>query len=186
MPEPLWVAVQERLRETTDRSTAEMVDLLKLDCISELTTIVSEVDLLEVRFPPEVEQNSEFTWFRALGGGFRISLGGAGYVNIRSNVLDKWEILAEVNGESLHGTRDTMEAAFKAADEAIRKRISAKQLAIIRRDATWQSKPLTKYPKMIGMLKRLFKGRQFPIEHMAAGQASKLINERLTKLNLSK
>lgn len=161
------------------------IDLLKLDSMGQLKVIISQVDLFEIRFPTEVEQNSEFTWFRAADGGYKMLLAGAGWVRIFPNVLGKWEIVADVNDEPLHGTRNSLEEAFRGADEAIRKRVSTKVLACIKREGTWQNKPLSKYPKLITMLKRLFK-KDFPVEHMTAGQASKLINERLTKLKLSK
>lgn len=162
------------------------IDLTKLDNISDLQTIVSQVDLFEIRFPAEVEANSELTWFRAVDGGYKMRVpketSKEGWVRIFENALGKWEILAEINDESLHGTRSTMEEAFRGADEAIRKRVSNKTLACVKREGTWQNKPVLKYPKLIKMLQRLYKNREFPLEHMTAGQASRLVNDRLNKL----
>jgi ATP-dependent helicase IRC3 len=162
------------------------IDLTKLDSISELTTVISQVDLFEIRFPAEVEANSELTWFRAVDGGFKMRVpketAKEGWVRIFENALGQWEIVADINDEPLHGIRPSMEEAFKAADEAIRKRVSNRTLACVKREGTWQNKPLLKYPKLIKMLQRFFKGREFPLEHMTAGQASRLINDRLNKL----
>ena len=157
------------------------IDLTKLDKIGDLKTVVSKIDLLEIRFPAEVEANSELTWFRAIDGGYKMLVPKEyykqGQVRIFENALGQWELWGSINAEEFHGIRTTYVEAFKVADEQIRKRVSKQTLSCIKREGTWQNKPVTK--SQIGMLKRLFKNKPFPFEHMTSGQASKIISERL-------
>jgi hypothetical protein len=157
------------------------LDLTKLDNIGELKSTVENVNLFEIKFPAEVEQNSELTWFRAVGGGYKMLIPGEtkGWIRLFENALGQWELVAEIEEEPLHGVRDSMEAAFKVADEQIRKRVSAKTLSCLKREGTWQNTPVRK--KQINLIKRIFKGKTFAFDQMTAGQASKLIGERLNK-----
>ena len=155
------------------------VDFTKLDLLSNLNQFIEQVNMFEVRFPAEVEENSELTWYRASGGGYRISIpkmGGGGFARIHQNMLDKWEIEGELAGKTFHGTGDKMENAFKRCDELIRERVP-NILNIISRKATWHGKKAS--PQQMTLLRRLYKGRQFP--ELTKGQASRLIGERLAR-----
>ena len=72
-----------------------------------------------------------------------------------------------------------MEEAFKVGDEQIRGRVNKVTLQYILREATWHNKPVSK--GQIGMLKKLFPWKQFPIDQMTQGQASRIISERLAR-----
>jgi ATP-dependent helicase IRC3 len=159
------------------------LDFTKLTDLSSLAKIIEQVDLFQVRFPEEVEANSELTWFRATDGGYKMRIpketGKPGFIRIFENLLSKWEIIAEINDEGLHGTRHSLEEAFKAADEQIRKRVSPQTLSCIKREATWHNKPVTTGQKR--MLERLFPKRVFVYDTMTSGQASRAISERLIR-----
>lgn len=158
------------------------IDFSKMLKAGELKTIVQSVNLLDVRFPKECEENSEFTWFRAVEGGYKIlvpKIGSerAGFLRMYENALGQWEITGRIKDVDLHAFRPSMEEAFKACDEQIRKRIDKLAINYILREATWHGKPVTAGQK--GMLKRLFPWRQFDFHLMNSGQASRLISERL-------
>jgi hypothetical protein len=160
------------------------IDFSKLQKASELKTIVQSVNLLEVRFPKEVEEHSELTWFRAVEGGYKILIPKinnerAGFLRMSENPLGQWDIMGRIKEVDLNATRPSMEEAFKACDEQIRKRLGPMGLKWIMREATWHGKPVTKGQK--GMLARLFPYRTFDYHLMSAGQASKIISERLAK-----
>lgn len=160
------------------------IDFSKLLKASELKTIVQSVNLLEVRFPKEVEEHSELTWFRAVEGGYKILIPKinnerAGFLRMSENPLGQWDIAGRIKEVDLNATRPSMEEAFKACDEQIRKRLGPMGLKWIMREATWHGKPVTKGQK--GMLARLFPYRTFDYHLMSAGQASKIISERLAK-----
>jgi ATP-dependent helicase IRC3 len=159
------------------------INFTKLDSFDKLKDLIESVDLMEVRFPAEVEANSDLVWFRAVDGGFKMLVPaeghGQGFVRIQENLLGQWTLMGNINGEEFHGTRKTMEEAFKVCDEQIRKRVNKVTLQYILREATWHNKPVSK--GQVGMLKRLFPWKQFPIDQMTQGQASRIISERLAR-----
>ena len=104
---------------------------------------------------------------------------GPGFVKIQENALGRWDIVGRINDDDFHGTRGTMEEAFKVCDEQVRMRVNKVTLQFILREATWHNKPVQK--GQIGMLKRLFPWRTFPFDQMTAGQASRIISERLVR-----
>jgi len=160
------------------------IDLTRLKTVDELLTVVKSVDLFEVRFPAEVEANSDLIWYRAIDGGYKINIpkdgmSKAGFMHIRENQLGQWEIAGQIKETDLAAIRPSLEEAFKASDEQIRKRIDKVRLQYILREATWHNKPVSIGQRK--MLERLFPYRQFPWDTLTSGAASKLIAERLNK-----
>jgi ATP-dependent helicase IRC3 len=160
------------------------IDLSTLKDIDELQAIVKAIDLFEVRFPKETEENSEFIWMRAVDGGYRINIPKdgpekSGFMRIYENPLGSWSIKGQIKEVDLEATRPTMEEAFKASDEQIRKRLGKMRVSYLLREATWHNKKVT--PGQMKMLTRLFPHRQFPYNSMTSGMASKMIAERLNK-----
>lgn len=178
--EDLLSVVEELEKAAADHPT---IDFTKLDSFDKLQTLIQQVDLMEVRFPAEVEANSDLVWFRAIDGGYKMFVPtegkGQGFVRIFQNALNRWELLGQINEDDFHGTRPTMEEAFKVCDEQIRKRVNKVTLQYILREATWHNKPVSKGQRQ--MLSRLFPRRVFPWEQMNQGQASRIISERLAR-----
>ena len=155
------------------------IDFTKLELLSNMKQFIEQINMFEVRFPPEVEENSELTWYRAAGGGYRIAIpkaAGGGYAKISQNMLDKWEIEGDLGGRTFHGTGAAMEGAFKKCDELIRERCP-EILNIISRKATWHDKKAS--AQQMSLLAKLYKGRKFP--ELTKGMASRLIGERLAR-----
>ena len=160
------------------------VDFTTLKDVDELKTLIASVNLFEVRFPKEVEENSELIWFHAIDGGYKMLVPKdgpekAGWMRIFQNQLGQWECVGTIKDVKLRGIRLTLEEAFKAADEQIRKRLSKMALSYVLRSATWHGKPVTTGQKK--MLGRLFPKRIWPFDQMTSGMASKIISERLNK-----
>jgi superfamily II DNA or RNA helicase len=160
-------------------------DFAKCEDIDDAKLLVEQVDMFSIKFPAEVEQNSELTWFRAACGGYKMLIpkqgydGGAGHVHIYENPLGAWELDGSIRGDMFHGTRGSFEEAIKVADEQIRKRVNTQTLSCVKREALWHSKKVS--GGQMAMLKRLFPHRAFAFELMNCGQASRLISERLTR-----
>jgi ATP-dependent helicase IRC3 len=160
------------------------IDFGKLKTIDNLKQFITEVNLFEVRFPEEVEANSDFTWSKAIDGGYimRIPLlkndatgVKPGLVRIHQNLLDKWEVTGYIGNRAFHGERASVEEAFAVADQQIRERAPA-SVVLVNRKASWMTKPATK-PQM-GLLAKLYKGKAWP-EDFTQGQASHWINKRI-------
>jgi ATP-dependent helicase IRC3 len=160
------------------------VDFLNLDSLSGAKTLIEQVDLFQVRFPQEVKDSSELTWYKALTGGYKMLIPKEGperqgVVRVYENVLGQWELDGEINGEQFHGLRSSFEEAIKVTDEQIRKRVSKQTLSCIVREAKWHNNPVTRGQKK--MLTMLFPWRKFDFSQVKSGEASKLITETILK-----
>lgn len=160
------------------------VDFTKLESLDKAAWLIQQVDMFQVRFPAEVEANSELMWFRAVDGGYKMlvpkeSNARAGFVRVYENAIGKWELVGRINDDEFHGTRPTMEEIFKVSDEQVRKRVTKMTLSLVLRSATWHGKPVTK--GQMKMLKQLFPHKQFLYDQMTSGQASQVISERLAR-----
>ena len=177
----LWESVK-LIEEVQEENPS--IDFGKLKTIDNLKQFIQEVNLFELRFPSEVEANSDFIWSKAIDGGYvmRVPLQKAdatgnkpGLVRIQQNLLDKWEVTGYINQRGFHGLRDTIEEAFAAADQQIRERAPA-SVVLVNRKASWMTKPATK--GQLTLLGRLYKGKGWP-DDFTQGQASQWINKRI-------
>ena len=176
----LWVVEQIEALQA-DNPT---IDFSKMKSVDELATIVQTVNMFEVRFPKEVEENSTLQWYRAVEGGYKILIPKdgpekAGFMRMYENQLGQWAIEGRIKDVPLAATRPSMEEAFKASDEQIIKRLGKMRLSYLLREATWHGKPVTAGQKK--MLDRMFPWKKFNYSMMTSGQASKLISERLAR-----
>jgi ATP-dependent helicase IRC3 len=168
----------EKLKEDNSH-----VDFTKLTDVDGAQTLIQETDLFQIRFPKEVEENSELLWYRAVDGGFKMlipaELGKSGWIRIYENALGKWDVVGQINDQDFHGTRNSLEETFKVADEQVRKRVHKLTLQKVLRTAAWHGKPVTKGQK--SMLERLFPHKIFRYDLMTSGDAAKVISERLAR-----
>src|SRR5208337_3984486 len=68
------------------------IDWTTLKDVDELKTLVQQIDMFEIRFPKEVEENSELIWFRAVDGGYKMLVPKdgpekAGFMHVFENQL---------------------------------------------------------------------------------------------------
>jgi superfamily II DNA or RNA helicase len=148
------------------------IDFAKLDDITQLQQHIETVNLFDVKFPPEVEGNSELSWYPSPTGGYVMLLPNGDKIEINQNLLDKYEITANIKGNKYRGERGTIEAAFSAADDTINK-VCPEALKVLRRVETWHKDPAT--PAQMKLLAKFYKGRAIPPD-LSKGQASKLIS----------
>lgn len=177
------VEAVELIEEMQEQNPA--IDFSKLKTIDGIKHFIEEINLFEVRFPKEVESNSDFSWTKAVDGSFVMKVPKlptdttnwkAGKVRIFQNLLDKWEIDGIIDQKAFHGTRGSIEEAFACADQQIRERAPA-SVVLVNRKAGWTTKPATK--NQMTMLSRLYgKGKVWP-EGFTAGQASFWIDKRI-------
>jgi superfamily II DNA or RNA helicase len=154
------------------------IDFTKLADIDNIQQFIEEVNLFDIKFLPEVENNSDFTWYPSATGGYILMLPKqsptqtADRVTIEQNLLDNWEIRGTIKGKRYKGERGTIEEAFTAADGIIRT-TSSEALKVLSREATWHKDPATE--GQIRMLNKLYKGKALPLD-MDKGKASRLIS----------
>jgi hypothetical protein len=168
------------------------IDFKNLKCVDDAEAYVEQVNMFEIRFPAEVEANSELKWCKTVDGGYRIHVPGpainmvgepikrgpGGRVDIYKNLLNKWEIMGQIKGETFHGERPTMEQAFTAADNAIRER-AGQLLDFLNRKASWHDKPIVRTglkAKQWNLLQKLYPGKTWP-DDLTMGQASFWIDD---------
>jgi ATP-dependent helicase IRC3 len=153
------------------------LDFTTLKDIDKINAFVEEVNLFEVKFLPEVEANSEFVWHPSIGGGYILMLPNKDFIRMSQNLLDKYELCASIKGKRYKGERDSMDAAFSAADDLVRK-ISPESLTLVVRDAYWRDEPAT--PKQMKTVRKFYKGKQIPND-LSKGKADSLIKAAIAK-----
>lgn len=165
--------VVSAVKELEEKAKAfPLVNFSDLEDINAIDAHVESVNLFEVKFPPEVEGNSELMWYPSPTGGFVMLLPEKDKITICQNLLDKWEIVGNIKGNKYKGERKTIEEAFAAADETVSK-VCPEALKILRREETWHNAPATL--GQLRLLAKLLKGKALP-PNLNKGQASKLIS----------
>lgn len=151
------------------------IDFSQLQDISNLKTYIEQVNLFDIKFPAEVEENSQLSWHPAADGGFILLLPDRQEVRIKQNILDQWEISGTMKGQKYKGIRDTIDAAFKVADDLVYEKVP-ETLKLLRREEKWHSQPAT--VAQLNLLRKLVKGKPLPTD-LDKGKASKLISSFL-------
>jgi superfamily II DNA or RNA helicase len=166
------------------------IDFAHLKSMDEAESYVEKINMFEVRFPTEVEENSELKWCKTVDGKYRIAIPGPmvdsgkrgpqGIVEIHRNMLDQWEIDGDIKNVPFHGTRTSMEDAFMAADNAIRERANY-AVPLVERKSSWNMAAVSG-PQM-KLLARLYPGKPWP-EGFTKGQAAYWIDKRIGRKTL--
>ncbi len=176
------------------------IDFSKLVDINSLQTFIEDVNLFEVKFPEEVEVNSDLTWYTNPTGGYILQLPKAeelivseryvpkekktpaDKVTITQNLLDKYTVCGNIKGKRYRAERETVEEAFRAADGLI-DREAPDALKLIQRKAEWHDGPASE--KQLKRIRQLYKdrikrGMLIPPD-LDKGSASKLISQALLR-----
>lgn len=135
------------------------IDLRNLKDITQLKAHIESVNLFDVQFPPEVENNSQLMWHVTADGGYALLLPNHERLQVKQNMLDTWDITAVIHGQKYRGNRESFEEALKAADNLVTTKASG-HLKILRREEVWHKDQAT--PPQKGLLRKLYKGRTFP------------------------
>jgi ATP-dependent helicase IRC3 len=151
------------------------IDLSGLRDMSKLQEFIRQVNFWDVKFAPEVEINSTLSWHHGLDGGFVLSLPAKEQLEIRENILGKWEIAGTINGQKYAATLDTLEQAFKIGDTTV-ERQCPRHLPVLRRKAKWHADPASE--KQITTLRKLYRGKPIP-EKLSKGDAHRLIGQKI-------
>lgn len=169
------------------------IDFSKLADIDSLGTYIESVNLFEVKFPEEVEINSDLTWYTNPTGGYILKLPkpkdqvmSERYVKLANrrpqdqitiiqNLLDTYEIRGSIKGRRYKAERLTVEEAFKAADGLIDAQAPEATL-LLQREAHWHDVPATE--PQLKLLRRLYKGRAIPFD-LDKGETSRLISQAM-------
>ncbi len=163
----------KRLEEA--QTQCPKLDVSKLTSLDKLDLCIEQVNLFDVKFPAEVEANSELSWHPSADGGYVLLLPGNEQVKLKQNVLEKWDIAAIINHQKYKGERETIEQAFQAADDLIHKE-AFNSLRLLKREATWHKDSAT--IGQLNLLRKFFKGRPLP-DDLTKGHASRLIGSFL-------
>lgn len=155
------------------------VDFTKLRDISQLEIFISEVNLFEYKFRPEVELNSKLTWFTDATGDYVINIPADkdDRFTIHQNILDKYDLSGYIKGKHYVGERDSLEEAFYAADNLIAK-ICPESMKILNREEEWFDTVPSE--KQMRFLRKLYKhtGKAIPTD-LTKRQVSNLISAAL-------
>lgn len=160
------------------------IDFSQLTDITQIEAFIQSVNLFDIKFPPEVEENSELSWMTAADGGYILMLPKkdkndnplpGGEIRIKQNLLDKWEINGTISNIKYKGVRDSVEQVFKAADDLIYSK-AADHLKILKREEKWHNDPPS--VAQMNLLRKFYKGKPLPYD-LTKGKASRLISSFL-------
>lgn len=147
------------------------IDFSNLTDIDQVEAFVENVNLFEIKIPKEVEENSRFTWHPHYTGGYVLMFPDKSELHIKQNLLDSYEIYGKLKGKKYRGERKTLNEAFSAADDLVRK-VFPESLTLFKKDAKWRDEPATE--KQITRIKQMYKGKQIPPD-LTKGAANNLI-----------
>lgn len=159
------------------------LDFSRLPDIDSLESYIQQVDVFQVHFPTEVEENSAFSWHAGATGGYILMLpkqegdDNPNEIRVVQNMLDKWEITGYIKGKKYRGERNTIEDAFGAADKLVQDFVP-EALTLVKREATWHGLPPTE--GQLNLISKFFRGAPVP-KNLTRGQASALIGSKLAQ-----
>jgi len=146
--------------------------------IDSLGSYIESVDLFNVKPIPEVDDNSELVWHPNVSGGYILILPNKlGEVKLAQNLLDKWELHANIADKKYRGEREDIREAFNAADGLIMREIGD-SIKLVKKGQRWHGDPAT--TAQLKLLAKLFKGKPLP-KTLSKGEASVLIGRQLAK-----
>lgn len=119
-------------------------DFSKLENVEDIKSYLEEIDLFEIKYAPEVLNNSEFQWILVPEDTYKLRLPDKKYVTISKNLIDLWDVVGKVEDAEFSKSLPTLEEAFKFADNMI-KMFGKSILNFIRREnkAKWAKHPIT-------------------------------------------
>ncbi|MBI5494882.1 MAG: DEAD/DEAH box helicase [Deltaproteobacteria bacterium] len=170
------VPTMDRLRDVAARFP--WIELSHLQSAGDLQFVTERVDLFKCDTPSEIAPFTSFTWLPDASGGYRLVLGGGRQLEVRRNLLERWEVLQRNSYRDDSrpvAVTDQLERALAYADRLVREQ-SADALALVERDARWRDKEPTE--AQLQQLQRLAIPRA---PDLTRGQASWIIAMALAR-----
>jgi hypothetical protein len=118
-----------------------LLDLTRVTDIEQLPSYAVAVDLFKVSFPREIIDISGYQWHKVRDNSYVLALLNRESVCVTSDLLGKWYILGDCNGNHIQDHRPTFEEAIREADEKVRLLGGRGLKNIISRVAKWHSNP---------------------------------------------
>ena len=173
MPISELIDLVEQLREQHPG-----VDLSGLEDIDSAQTYIERVDLFEVRYPPEVEENSKYQWHRTSTGDYMLLLPARERVTISEDLLGQYKIKGIVNGSEFEDTEKDLPSAFGTADNMLRY-LGRNLMAYVRRETSKKGKePMTPRQKRALSFHFYRQSKTMPdLDGMTVHQASQLLRK---------
>jgi ATP-dependent helicase IRC3 len=159
------------------------IDFSKLTDITKLKAYVENVNLFDVKFPVEVTNNSNLSWYPTQDAGYALMLPAHERIVIKQNMLDKYEINAVLAGQKYAGVRDTLDQAFAAADGLVNDKLPS-VMKLLTRAAAWHDDPATDPQKRL--LRKYYKGKDTPYCICAVTSTDKLCTTCHGRTDLTK
>lgn len=135
-----------------EKAKQPLLDLSNLLDFGELKSYAQQVDLFQVRFPPETEQLSQNQW-RKVNQAYVLLLIGGSSLTVLTDLLGKWHIVGSVGPYNVHEDADSFKDAISAADERLNDLGTRKMVLCARR--VLKSDKTAPTPAQLTLCKRL-------------------------------
>ena len=139
--------------------------------LSDLRYQCKRIDLVDLVFPPELQEFSRFAWVSIGKGGYRLGISRGTYMTIAPTILGLWEtVLHQHNVETILYSERKLPHAIQKAEHYIQLKFQD-SVNLVLRNTFWRSTPASQ--KQIKFLRD--KNIEVP-QGITKGQSSHIIN----------
>jgi superfamily II DNA or RNA helicase len=161
------------------------LDLSVLEELDDLEHKVEEIDLFTVKYPEEVTNNSELQWHPTPAGNYVLLLPNKEKVTITRDLLDKWHVIGEINGNTFREAHKSVEHAMIWADKMV-KFFGRSLMNLLRRGehstAKWKNEPISAEQTRMLAWQCQKRGKPMPnVVGMTKAEASEVINKLVAR-----
>lgn len=152
------------------------IDVTKVEDTEVLDTIVQRADLWEIKWEPEVVENSKLAWQKAVDGSYFLRLPTGERVTLRGDALGVWKAEGTVNNMAISSVKhNSLQDALLFADMNV-SLMGPEHRALLRRESEWRKKKAS--PKTVALLVKTCRIPKHEAEQMTQEQAGVKLHQK--------
>lgn len=125
------------------------LDLKRVQSMRELLLLIERVKIVAPELADEVRAYSKLCWIKMPDESYWLDLGDAGWLTLRQNILDQWEVF--LSGHVVASYKD-LKRAFREADRFVQDKLP-EQVKLLGQNLQWRDDPASQ--KQLRMLRTL-------------------------------
>ncbi|MHC4870650.1 MAG: DUF790 family protein [Planctomycetota bacterium] len=162
----------EKVKEAIEWVTENRpwVNIEEVDSLSDLRYRCKMINPADLRVPEEIEDYTEFAWFKTGTGSYRLSLANHISLSVTSTIMSRWDVMLNKAGKEKNlFTVNDLPVAMARSEDYVSEHFN-NDLGLILRNSRWRKKPASDKQKNI------LKTRKITVpDNMTMGQASHVI-----------
>ncbi len=113
------------------------LDLTLVKDVNDFKSYAEQVDLFKMRLSPEIIQISGYQWHKTGNNAYVLLLMAGESMTVLSDILERWHIVGDVNGNHVRETRPTFDEAIRAADYKVQSLRGRSLELMVKRVSKW-------------------------------------------------